>query len=228
MKSKQQNPADVVVAPRRRRSPEERRAQIVKESIAFFSEHGFSGSTHDLAKQIGVTQPLMFRYFASKEDLFDAVFKAVFTDRWEALWPTLVRDRSQPLRERLMRFYRSYLKVAFNREWMRLYIFAGLAGVEINRRYVKLVEQRILRPLCVELRAEFRMDPPETTPITKSEVDFVWSFHGGIFYHGVRRCAFGTSVDHELGEDVLAATIDAFVDAAPHAIARFLAAQSAR
>ncbi|QDQ81278.1 TetR/AcrR family transcriptional regulator [Paraburkholderia megapolitana] len=208
---------------RRRQSPDERRAQIIRESINFFSEHGFSGSTHDLAKQIGVTQPLMFRYFESKDDLVDAVFDAVFTQRWDSQWPKLIRDRSLSLRERLVQFYNSYLKVVFNRDWMRLYVFAGLSGVEINRRYFRILEQRILMPLCEELRAEYRMVSGLEIPITEDELDFVWSFHGGIFYHGIRRCAFGTSTDHELSQNVLDVTIDAFIDAAPHAIARFTA-----
>jgi AcrR family transcriptional regulator len=212
-----------VPATRRRQSPDERRAQIIRESINFFSEHGFAGSTHDLAKQIGVTQPLMFRYFESKDDLIDAVFNAVFTQRWDSQWHKLIRDRSLPLRERLARFYSSYLKVVFNRDWIRLYVFAGLSGVEINRRYFRIVEQRILMPLCEELRAEYRMASRLEIPITEDELDYVWSFHGGIFYHGIRRCAFGTSTDHELSQTVLDVTIDAFIDAAPHAIARFIA-----
>ena len=216
---------DVSAVPekRRRQSPDERRAQIIRESIKFFSEHGFAGSTHDLAKQIGVTQPLMFRYFESKDDLVEAVFNAVFTQRWDSQWPKLIRDRSLPLRDRLVRFYNSYLKVVFNRDWMRLYVFAGLSGVEINRRYFRILEQRILMPLCEELRAEYRMASGLEIPITEAELDYVWSFHGGIFYHGIRRCAFGTSTDHELSQAVLDSTIDAFIDAAPHVIARFTA-----
>jgi len=210
----------------RRQSRGQRQAQILRESIAFFSEHGFSGSTHELARQIGVTQPLLFRYFDSKEDLFEAVFKAVFTDQWRDEWPRLIRDRSLPLRERLARFYRSYLEVVFSRDWMRLYIYAGLANIAINRRFFEIIEYQILRPLCAELRAEFKMAAPAALPVTDDELDYVWSFHGGIFYHGIRRCAFGTSADHELSEDLLDVSIKAFIDAAPHAIARFLEKQA--
>ncbi|MGY6126022.1 TetR/AcrR family transcriptional regulator [Paraburkholderia strydomiana] len=206
----------------RRQTPEERRAQIIRESVAFFSEYGFGGSTHELAKRIGVTQPLMFRYFESKDALVDAVFDTVFTQRWNSQWPKIITDRSRPLRDRLTSFYESYLKVAFNRDWMRLYVFAGLAGVEINRRYFRILEQRLLVPLCAELRHEFRMASTADVPLTNDELDYVWSFHGGIFYHGIRRCAFGTSTDHELSETLLDVTIDSFIDTAPHAIARFM------
>jgi hypothetical protein len=70
---------------------------------------------------------------------------------------------------------------------------------------------------------EYRMASGVDIPITEDELDYVWSFHGGIFYHGIRRCAFGTSTDHELSQTVLDVTIDAFINAAPHAIGRFTA-----
>src|SRR5690606_34301459 len=105
---------------------------------------------------------------------------------------------------------------------MRLYIYAGLADVAINRRFFEMIENQILLPLCAELRAEFHMVPPEIEPITNDELDYVWLFHGGIFYHGIRRCAFGTSSDHELSKDMLEVSINAFVNSAPHAIAKLL------
>jgi AcrR family transcriptional regulator len=221
-KHKYESPAKQDTHVPRRKSPERRRAEILLESITFFSEHGFAGSTHDLAKQIGITQPLLFRYFQSKEDLTEAVYDAVFNERWQQDWPDWIRDRTQPLRERLKRFYHSYLKTVFNRDWMRLYIYAGLSDIVINRRYLMRLEREILLPLCSELRSEFKMPSPETLPITNDELDFVWSFHGGIFYHGIRRCAFGTSTDHDLSEQLLEVLIDGFIHAAPHAMARFL------
>jgi hypothetical protein len=70
---------------------------------------------------------------------------------------------------------------------------------------------------------EYRMASGVDIPITEDELNYVWSFHGGIFYHGIRRCAFGTSTDHELSQTFLDVTIDAFINAAPHAIGRFTA-----
>ncbi len=206
----------------RRQSRDQRRAQILRESIAFFAERGFSGSTHDLARQIGITQPLLFRYFDSKDDLFEAIFKAVFADQWQEQWPCLIRDRTIPLRDRLKQFYRSYLSVIFSRNWMRLYIHAGLADNTINHRFFHIIEQKILRPLCVELRAEFNMVSPDIAPITNGELDYVWIFHGGIFYHGIRRCAFGTSSDHEIDWDMLDLSIANFVNTASSVIAKLL------
>jgi AcrR family transcriptional regulator len=139
-----------------RRFPEQRRAQILVEAAQFFSEHGFAGSTRDLARQVGASQPLLFRYFEPEEDLFDAVFYTVFSGQWRDEWSNLICDRSRPLRERLSAFYDVYLPVVFNRQWMRLYVFAGLSDIRIHTRYFRIIEQQLLRPLCVEVRAQFR------------------------------------------------------------------------
>ncbi len=199
----------------------EREAQILEESIRFFADHGFSGSTRDLAKQIGITQPLLFRYFESKEVLIERIYKVVFIDTWKISWEATITDRSKPLRQRLEEFYESYLAVVFDHDWMRLYVHAGVTGVMINHRFVEFFEQRILRPLCVEIRKEFRLVPPELVPISANEVGYLWNFHGGIFYHGVRRQAFRTNSLDNVGV-VIRAAIDAFLDSAPRTFARLM------
>jgi hypothetical protein len=83
--------------------------------------------------------------------------------------------------------YDVYLPVVFNRQWMRLYVFSGLSDIRINKRYFRIIEQRFSRPLCVEVRAEFDMIGPDARPITNDELDYIRSFHGCIFYHGIRR-----------------------------------------
>ncbi|HEY0912661.1 MAG TPA: helix-turn-helix domain-containing protein, partial [Bradyrhizobium sp.] len=58
-----------VRAKQRRLSPDDRRKEFVAKATEFFSEEGFGGGTRDLARRLGVTQPLLYRYFPSKDDL---------------------------------------------------------------------------------------------------------------------------------------------------------------
>jgi AcrR family transcriptional regulator len=60
---------------RRRLTPDDRRRQIVDGAIDYFAEVGFDGGTRNLAARLGVTQPLLYRYFPAKEDLMRAVYK---------------------------------------------------------------------------------------------------------------------------------------------------------
>jgi AcrR family transcriptional regulator len=182
---------------RKRLSNAERRQEFITKAIAFFAEEGFESSTRGLAKQLGVTQPLLYRYFPSKQDLISEVYEAVYVNRWQDEWTVLIRDRSVSLTDRLNKFYNLYTDVIFNREWLRIYLFSGLKGVDINRRYVRLVRQRILEPILEEARAEAGYPP---RPATKSEVEFSWVMHGGIFYYGVRDLIYESCVSGNKSE----------------------------
>jgi AcrR family transcriptional regulator len=56
-------PEEPIAQATRRLSPEEREQQIVEKAIQHFTRNGFGGSTRELARQIGVTQPLLYRFF---------------------------------------------------------------------------------------------------------------------------------------------------------------------
>lgn len=58
------------------KDPEERRKEILDAAIKVFSEKGYEKtSITDIAKSINIAQGLCYRYFASKEDLFDAALE---------------------------------------------------------------------------------------------------------------------------------------------------------
>lgn len=172
--------------PRKRRlSSAERRQEFITKAIEFFSEEGFESSTRELARRLGVTQPLLYRYFPSKDDLIEEVYQAVFLNRWKSEWDELLCDRTRPFRHRLQAFYEIYTDAIFTREWMRIYLFSGLKGVDINRWYVGVVKERILTRIVTEYRFEAGL--PDEIPPTPEELELAWVLHGGIFYYGVRK-----------------------------------------
>ncbi|WP_293448140.1 TetR/AcrR family transcriptional regulator [Planktotalea sp.] len=195
-------------APKRKRlSSTARRQDFIHQAIEFFAEEGFESSTRGLAKKLGVTQPLLYRYFPSKDDLISEVYDAVYVNRWQPEWEPLLRDRTRPLADRLNTFYSVYTDVIFNREWMRIYLFSGLKGVDINRRYMQLVRQRILEPILIEARVELGL--PDV-PAKDCEVEFAWIMHGGIFYYGIRDLIYESAISTDK-ERVIADAIAAFM-----------------
>ena len=176
---------------RKRLSSTARRQDFIDRAIEFFAEEGFESSTRGLAKKLGVTQPLLYRYFPSKDDLISEVYDVVYVNRWQPEWEPLLRDRTRPLADRLTTFYDVYTDVIFNREWMRIYLFSGLKGVDINRRYMQLVRQRILEPILIEARVELGL--PDV-PAKDCEVEFAWIMHGGIFYYGIRDLIYDSAI----------------------------------
>lgn len=172
----------------------DREQQIVAEAIRFFAEVGFAGQTRELAQRVGITQPLLYRYFPTKQDLLERVFKEVFLKRIDERLIGLITDRARPLEERLLDFYRRYAERTYSYEWIRIYMFSALLGNDINRRYINIVERKILKPLCLEIRRECGFDLPPDAPVGEAELEHVWVMHGGLFYYAVRKYVYHSRV----------------------------------
>jgi AcrR family transcriptional regulator len=195
-------------AKQKRLSPDDRRKEFVAKATEFFSEEGFGGGTRDLARRLGVTQPLLYRYFPSKDDLIKAVYRAVYLDPLDPGWEKLLADRSRPVRDRLREFYQAYTAVIFTRKWLRIYFYSGLKGLDINRWYIGMVQDKILARVIRECRHEAGL-PVHTKPAA-SELELAWVFHSGIFYHGVRRYIFESPVLEDK-EQMIGDAVDAFL-----------------
>ena len=184
-------------AKRRRLAPKVREQQIVEEAIQFFAEVGFTGRTRELAKRIGITQPLLYRYFPTKEELIDRVFDEVFIRPLDRNWAERIVDRSKPLDERLKAFYLDYAKTVHRYEWIRIYMFSGLMGNPVNRRYIRMIEDEFLKPICAEVRHHCNLPSAEVVPIKDMELEQFWTLHGGLFYYAVRKNIFHSRVDND-------------------------------
>jgi AcrR family transcriptional regulator len=202
---------------KRRLPPDERERAIVKEAIRFFAEHGFKGQTRELARRLGITQPLLYRYFPNKTALIERVYQEVFVARWKPEWAEWIGDRSHPLPERLVRFYQDYTRTIMHYEWIRLFLFSGLEGLEINRRYLRLMRDRIWSKVVAEIRHETGRPPFEKEPLSVTELELVWALIASIFYIGVRRSVFGLEVPDDL-DAMIEDMVKAFFDGAPAAM----------
>ena len=195
-------------AKQKRLSPHDRRKEFVAKATEFFSEEGFGGGTRDLARRLGVTQPLLYRYFPSKDDLIKEVYRTVYLEPFDPGWEKLLTDRSRPIRDRLLEFYGAYTDVIFTRKWLRIYLYAGLKGLDINRWYVGVVRDKILSRIIRECRHEAGL-PVQSKP-TASELEMAWVFHSGIFYYGVRKYIYESPVLEDK-EQMIGDTLDVFL-----------------
>jgi AcrR family transcriptional regulator len=200
----------------RRLSPEEREQQIVSKAISYFATHGFSGGTRELAKEIGITQPLLYRYFPSKDALVDRVFQVIYLSRWNAEWDGLLRDRSRPLSKRLHLFYKQYSSMILQSDWIRIFIFAGLTRQGINDRYLAGLRAKVFDVVLAELRFAHGLDDP-TPRQYEDEIEFVWGLHAAIFYIGVRKWVYGLPVPEDL-DRLVGQKVEVFLASAPRAL----------
>jgi AcrR family transcriptional regulator len=200
----------------KRLSPAEREQQIVAKAISYFATHGFNASTRELAKEIGITQPLLYRYFPSKDALVDRVFQVIYLSRWNTEWDRLLRDRGMPLSKRLHLFYKQYAGMILQSDWIRIFIFAGLTRQGINDRYLAGLRERVFDVILAELRFEHGVDAP-TPQQYEDEIEFIWGLHAAIFYVGVRKYVYGLPVPDDL-DRLVAQKLDVFLASAPKAL----------
>ena len=177
--------------PRRRLTPEAREKLIVAEAIRYFAEFGFAASTRGLARRAGITQPLLYRYFPTKDQLIQRLFDELVVDRWRPEWEVLIADRAIPLVERLTDFYIAYTDSLFRYERMRVFFFMWLAGDRLRERFLTTPNRSLFRLIATEVRHEHGMPSPDAMPITAAEEEIVWNLQGGIMYLGIREFIFG-------------------------------------
>jgi AcrR family transcriptional regulator len=207
--------------PRRRMKRADRERQIVEEAVRYFSEVGFTGETRELARRLQITQPALFKYFETKDALIERVYQHVYVNRWNPGWQALLTDRSIPLKQRMLAFYKDYAQAILSREWIRLFMFSGLKDAAINQRYLRLVRDRVFVPICVELRAHLQLPNVKQQPLTEIEIELVRALNEKIFYLGVRKWIYQTPVpDNAL--DIVEAEVEAFFEGVPRVVSNLI------
>ncbi|HEX2840803.1 TetR/AcrR family transcriptional regulator [Hyphomicrobium sp.] len=201
---------------RKRLDPQRREEEIVEGAVLYFSEVGFDGSMRDLAARLGISHALLFRYFPTKDLLIDRVYDQIYLARWNPSWDTMLEDRSLNFPERLIRFYSDYLRAVDRPEWVRTFVYGGLAGVNINQRYLKLVRRKVILPVALELERLVDAGVSAETPSDEA-VELSWGLHGEIFYLAIRRWVYGIKVTADI-DGFVALTVAKFLKGAPGAL----------
>ncbi|MGH1419149.1 MAG: TetR/AcrR family transcriptional regulator [Hyphomicrobiaceae bacterium] len=199
---------------RKRLSPKEREELIVDVAIEFFAEHGFEGTTRQLADRLGITQPLLFRYFPTKQALVERVYEEIYVSRWNSEWNKLLKDRSQPLNKRLISFYQQYANNVYNYAWIRTFIYSGLTGNGINDRYLSFIEKQLLVPICTEMRHENGLPTVRKVRISEEELELAWGMHAMFVNKAIRRFVYGIAMVKDI-EKSIENDVQLFIKGAP-------------
>lgn len=190
---------------------EVRERLIVQGAVEYFADVGFDGDTRELANRLGITHSLVFKYFPNKEALIERVYQEVFVSRWNPYWEMMIEDRTVPFRERLLNFYKDYARTLLNREWIRILMFAGLKGSTINQRFLNMIRDRVLVPLCRELRHELKLPSPDEEPISDFEVELFVGINSRLVYMSIRKWVYGMELPQSKVDSIIEATLDIFL-----------------
>jgi AcrR family transcriptional regulator len=85
---------------------ETRRTDLVTAAVTAIDEHGPSASIAQIAASAGVSKPVLYRYFADKDDLYRAVGQWGAEQVMDAVVPALLADGA--MRERVYRASDAY------------------------------------------------------------------------------------------------------------------------
>ena len=81
-----------------RLDPDERRRQLLDRAVALFAEHGYDElSMAAFARAAGISKPLLYHYFPSKRDLFEAALTQAAEEHLARIEP----DPDRPAGEQL-------------------------------------------------------------------------------------------------------------------------------
>ena len=74
----------------------ERRQAVVETACRVFAKSSYHGSTTaQIARETGVSEPVLYRHFSSKRDLYVACLDAVW-ERVRALWEEALAREEDP------------------------------------------------------------------------------------------------------------------------------------
>jgi AcrR family transcriptional regulator len=86
---------------------EERRAELVLAAVAAIDTVGPSAGISDIAREAGVSKPVLYRYFDGLDDLYSAVGRWGADEVMRRLLPAILAEA--PIRERVARGVDAYL-----------------------------------------------------------------------------------------------------------------------
>jgi len=121
--------------PHHRLPADERRRQLIEVSIDLFARKGFAGTTtKEIAAAAGVTEAIIFRHFATKQDLYTAIVEHMCSRAETADWlrgaeSLMERNDDEGLFRYLMKGILDFTQA--DRRYERLILFAALEGNEL-------------------------------------------------------------------------------------------------
>lgn len=128
-------------------SAEERRLQILSVAVSLFSQRGFGGTTtKEIAHAAGVSEAMVFRHFANKQELYSAILdhKACSGDAMDP--EAIVAEALQEKDDRAV-FERLALGALEHHEcdpeFQRLLLHAALEGHELAQMFFEKFVRRV-------------------------------------------------------------------------------------
>jgi AcrR family transcriptional regulator len=143
-----------------RKTAEERREAVLAAALTEFADHGFEGASTDaIARQVGISQPYLFRLFGTKKDLFIATAQRCFDNMYERFARVADGLQGEAALEAMGREYKCMIAEDPRtlREQMQSYVACvdPAIGAVVRRGFGRLVELVESKGVTPERAARF-------------------------------------------------------------------------
>ncbi|MBP1720071.1 MAG: putative Transcriptional regulator acrR [Deltaproteobacteria bacterium] len=121
---------------KKRMSAKGRREQILEGAWSLFAQKGFRGTTtREIAKRLGISEALMFKYFPTKAALYRAIIQKRMHGTEEMLFPKEAIDSKDD--RQVFKSILSYLlrKNTADPTFMRLLLYSALEGHDLSKMF---------------------------------------------------------------------------------------------
>jgi AcrR family transcriptional regulator len=202
---------------RRRMKADHREELILAAATEHFAEYGLGAGTTQLARSLHITQPLLYKYFPSKDALISRVYERLIDLDRRPDWKSYLADDTLSPDARLKRLYRDYHAMVLTRVHVRLFLFSGLGNGSVNARYFDSLSERMLQPVAHMLRRAFATGRGNA-PLAAEELELVQSLHGAVYQIAFRQWVHGEQIQ-DAGA-LIDMKVDLFLSGAAAVLAR--------
>lgn len=188
-------------------SKAERRKAIVEAAAQLFSERGFRGvTTKDLARAVGVTEPVLYEHFQTKRDLYAAIIDGTSRENFEQARATL---RQSALADEPRAFFTMLAtlmveSLSRNPSYLRLVLFSALEKHELAQLCFERHAQAIYAIVIEYVKK--RMASRRVDPVIAARL-----FIGAVHHYCIFDLHFGFRIVRAGKKRAIASMVDIFL-----------------
>lgn len=175
----------------------ERREQLIEVAVDLFSRKGFKGTTtREIANTAGVTEAVIFRHFATKEQLYTAIIDRKVKGPQFAEWcadlsDAMARNDDEAVIRRMVSAIIETHRL--DPKFERLMLYASLERNEVALLYMSQVTESVLTEFCAyfirrQKQGCFTKMPPEAALMAVVGMAFYYAQKA--YIHGIRNQSF--------------------------------------
>jgi AcrR family transcriptional regulator len=179
----------------------QRRHQIIQVAMDLFSRKGFDGTTtREISKAAGVSEAIIFRHFATKEDLYAAIIDFIICDESSTFYSEI--DHAMQSKDDMAVFESVAFKILETHrrepELLRLLLYSGLEGHKLSHLFMETQ----VRPAYEWLGNYISRRMAEKTFRKMDPMILVRAFLGMVSNHSLTRIIFKDTLLHKSNKEM--------------------------